>query len=212
MPKKRPSLRNYLIQGDQVREMDTPKTPPLPETDSLDGESDLKKRLLSLCPPDKLDLRSWALAVFCLLSQGDSGFDMSLFPEAFKKEAPDQVSKILEEMINSGVFRENGGLLTLAPSKDWGENSWEGIFLECLLEKDREMWKDVIQGARREAFNLDEIKNAFLKSDKDSDQFYLLRKKGAPLLPCARESQFRMPLLSVVMWSERGDSRVFFDL
>lgn len=211
MAKKRPSLRNYLVQGDQVRDINTPENPPLPDA-SLPGRA---CELLSLCPTETLDMATWGTALACLLlGEGDDGARRSGLAEAFPREPSADLERRLDRMVELGILKQSGEKLTLVPPDLWKSPSsdWTDGFLDSLSPEDRDMWHPVLPGAKLEPLSLDKVKEAFETSDSSSDQFFLMRKIGQPLVPATRSSQIRTPLEAVILWSEKGRSMVFWDV
>lgn len=211
MGRKRPSLRNYLVEGDQVREICTPENPPLADV----SFSSQVESLLTLCPTETLDIAMWGTAMACLLlgyKDGDGGAEEAALAEAFPLESGVDLKKRLDRMVEIGVLERVGEKLGVTPPSRWNSISWVDDLMERLSPGDREMWRPVVSVAKLAPLSLDRLKEVFDASDLSSDQFFIMRKKGDPLLPATRPSQIRMPLETVILWSEKGDSTVFFDV
>ncbi|SMG46080.1 hypothetical protein [Dethiosulfovibrio salsuginis] len=215
MARKRPSLRNYLIEGDQVRDIQPVIEAPAAE---LPVQS-FAEEMLSSFPTESLDFSLWGLVVAShLMVLKEGRITLSVLKEGFPSIKDDDFNAVLDRALSSQLISlGEDGIIRINPVSRWDIAGSDGVDIEwvddlvsMMTENDRDMWLSLLSDASLKPLSLDEVKDLFEKSDLQSDQFFMMRRRGDSLLPITRSSQIRLPLESVIMWSEKGDSIVFF--
>lgn len=215
MARKRPSLRNYLIEGDQVRDIQPVIEAPAPE---LPIQS-FAEEILSSFPTDSLDFSLWGLVVVShMIALKDGSVTLSNLKDAFPSIKDDTFNAVLDRSLSSKLISlGEEGIIDINPVSQWDvvcsdgfDIEWIDDLVSMMTENDRDMWLTMLPNASVMPLSLDNIRALFEKSDLQSDQFFMMRRPGDSLLPVTRSSQIRLPLESVIMWSEKGDSIVFF--
>lgn len=215
MARKRPSLRNYLIDGDQARDV-------LPVIDPPSSSEDISRSIfaedvLSVCPTEQLDPSVWAIAVAVHLMELKQNYlslpDLTrLFPMVKEEE----INSILERAVSLNVLSlDDEKEIHLNSSSSWSSMcdqapSWTDDLSAMMVDEDRNMWLNLLSQSSLAPLDLDGIRVSFDCADQVSDQFFMMRKAGEALLPITRQSQIRLPLVAVIRWSETGESTVFF--
>lgn len=216
MARKRPSLRNYLVEGDLVREMEPVIAPPpldIPDA-SLAGD------ILSSFPTEPLNLSLWGMVVSShLIKLREGSVTIPVLKSAFPSVDEDEFTSTLNRAVAYGALALEDEAIDVNPVSQWAipepvsEDSpdlWLDSLVDMMTENDRAMWVPLLSKASLQPLSLDGVKDFFDKADSVSDQFFMMRKSGDGLLPITRSSQIRLPLEAVIMWSEKGDSVVFF--
>lgn len=211
MAKKRPSLRNYLVEGDQARDIQ-PIEEPTPVEPLLSVSE-----ILGLCPTSSLDLPLWAMAVASLLFGIEEGScDLPRLEKAFSSVSHEALSETMDRALSSQILKVgDDGVISLNSPSCWvsledSSPSWSDELVENMVTEDREIWFSLISGASLVPLSLDSIKDVFEGADRVSDQFFMMRKAGDRLIPVTRQSQIRLPLEAVLKWSEQGNLVVFW--
>ncbi len=215
MARKRPSLRNYLIDGDQVRDV-LPIIEPPPASDKV-SISAFVEEILSACPLGRLDPSTWAVAVAAhLMELKEKPLSLPDLSGIFQTAQEDEMISVLERAVSFKVLSLGGdGEAHLNSPSSWSfdakpASSWTDDLAAIMVEDDKNMWLPLLSQSSLASLDIDAVKTSFNSADPVSDQFFMMRKAGEPLLPITRQSQIRLPLLVVIRWSEKGDSAVFF--
>lgn len=215
MARKRPSLRNYLIDGDQARDV-LPVIDPPPSQDGT-SQVDFADCIFAACPIGKLDPSTWAVAVTShLMELKQEVPSLSVLRGAFPMPKDEEMDSILEKAVSLNViFLDSDGVVHLNSPSSWGSicdpvRSWSDDLAAMMVEDDKNMWIPLLSQSSLAPLVLDTIKRSFDRADTVSNQFFMMRRAGEALLPITRQSQIRLPLVAVIKWSEKGDSTVFF--
>ena len=215
MARKRPSLRNYLIDGDQVRDV-LPIIDPPPNSDEV-SISAFVEGVLSACPLGRLDPSTWAVAVAArLMELKDKPLSLFDLKGAFQATQDDEIVSVLERAVSLKILSlGDDGEVNLNSPSSWSlelkpASSWIDDLAAIMVEDDKNMWLPLLSQSSLASLDIDSVKTSFNSADPVSDQFFMMRKAGEALLPITRQSQIRLPLVAVIKWSEKGNSTVFF--
>ncbi|MCF4151388.1 hypothetical protein L2W58_06190 [Dethiosulfovibrio sp. F2B] len=219
MGRKRPSLRNYLTEGDDARDLDILDAPPY--IDSLSEE--MAGSLLESCPSEPLTSSEWAVAARCaLLNSKGTKPSVELLAGMFRSDDRDSILSSVEALTDRNVLSLEDGVLTVTDPSLWlacdsGESDEipeeddriDVDPMDMLKEEDRSLWAPMLRSVEPLPLVLSEIKKRFDEADPVVTQFFVLRKVEESLVPVTRSSQIRPPIKAMLIWSE-GEGADFY--
>lgn len=221
MGRKRPSLRNYLTEGDDARDLDILDVPPPVELPS----EDMTETLLESCPSESLSSSEWAVAVRCVLLKFEEREPtVDLLTGLFRSDDRKSVLSSVEVLIDRNVFSLEDGVLTVTDPSLWlacdsGESNEipeeddriDVDPMNMLKEEDRSLWAPMLRSLEPLPLVLSEMKKRFDEADPVVTQFFVLRKVEERLVPVTRASQIRPPIKAMLIWSEGEGADFYLD-
>ena len=101
MARKRPSLRNYLIEGDQVRDIQPVIEAPIAE---LPVQS-FAEEILSSFPTESLDFSLWGLVVAShMIALKEGSITLSVLKESFPSIKDDDFNAVLDRSLSYKIM------------------------------------------------------------------------------------------------------------
>ncbi|PIE54568.1 MAG: hypothetical protein CSA35_05180 [Dethiosulfovibrio peptidovorans] len=231
MAKKRPSLRKYLTEGDDVRGMAVPVSSP-PE---VTLREDLVRELLSVCPPQGLRLQEWGIVVaISLLRWRGEKTSLKNLSEFFSDDPTEALNSLVDDLRFLEVLQVRGENVTVGAPSSWNlsrraaetknererklspfqepppsqaENDMS--LVDLLSNDDRMLWSDLLKTADVFPLSIDKLRREFDAIEVTTTQLYGMRRDGESLRPIIRASQIRHPLVMALFWSEDGTVRAY---